>query len=543
MKIVALYARVSTDRQEKQATIKSQIEEIKEKIKADGNVLGDNLMFLDDGWTGSMLARPGLDKARDAGTNKKYETLYIYDRDRISRKFIHQGLILEEFEKSGVELKILHDPEIKSAEDQVMVQMKGVFAEYERVKIAERTRRGKIGKARNGKVVLGPGPYGYTYILKNQNKDGYYIINKFEAEVVRKIFKWVADEKLTIRRVIKRLQDEGIKPRKSTKGVWNNSTLSRLLNNESYIGTTYYNKSYAVEPERPLKDIKYKKVTKTSRKMRQKGEWIKIKVPEIISKELFNGCKEQLRKNAWFSKRCQKYDYLLTGLLFCSCGCRMNGEGVNGHRYYRCSNRIKRFPLPKDCEAGGVNIKRIEGVVWSKIERLLLDPTLLRDQAELWLSRQRNGQPDSLDEMELDRLKKALTDLMSEEIRQAKVYGAGITSFDAFSELMKDLKMKRGVLESQLKKSQKASEKPEIPDISVNELCHYLPEVLKSFLKADRKSVMRQLIGKIVVDSGRENATIKGWIPLNTLEKSLNYVFRSNSRDCRFTQCREEHAV
>ncbi len=532
MNIVALYARVSTDRQEKQATIKSQIEEIKEKIKEDGNVLGDGLLFVDDGWTGSILARPGLDKARDGAVNKKYETLYVYDRDRISRVFLHQGVVLEEFEKNNIDVKILHDPEIKSAEDKVMVQMKGVFAEYERLKIAERTRRGKLGKAHSGKVVLGPGPYGYRYIPKTSDKDGYYVLDKYEAEVVRKIFNWVAVEKLTIQKAIKRLQEEGIKPRKSKRGVWGNSTLSRLLNNETYIGTTYYNKSYAVVPEKPLKDVKYKKIAKTSRKKRPKSEWIKIKVPAVIDKDLFVKAREQLKKNAWFSKRCQRYDYLLTGLIFCDCGCRMNGEGVNGHRYYRCSNRIKRYPLPKDCLAGGINTRRIDGVAWNQVKELLQDPDLLREQAEKWLTRQGNGGSDAFDEMEINRVKKALKDIKSEELKHAKVYGAGITSFDTFSELMKDLKMKRGVLESQLKKVQKALNKPEIPKISVDDLCGYASKVIKSFLKADRKSILRQLIDKMVVDSERENVTIKGWIPLNTSEKVPNYGFRSISRNC-----------
>jgi len=318
----ALYARVSTDRQEKQATINSQIEEVEQSIKKDGNILADKFKFIDDGWSGSILARPALDNLRDAAREKKFECLYVYDRDRISRSYVHQGVILEELEKK-VQVIVLHDPEIKSPEDKAMLQMKGVFSEYERVKIAERTRRGKLSKARNGYIVHGPGPYGYRYVLKSATKQGYYLVDQYEAGTVRKMFKWVGEEGLTINGVIKRLQETGIQPRKSSKGLWSSSTLSKLFRCEAYIGNAYYNKTVAIEPERPQSERKYKKIVKTSRRLKERKDWIKIPVPVIIEEELFNKAQNQLKRNSWFSDRCQKHEYQLTGLLFCSCGSRM----------------------------------------------------------------------------------------------------------------------------------------------------------------------------------------------------------------------------
>lgn len=104
MKIVALYARVSTNRQEKEATIESQIAEVEERIKEDGNILGENLRFTDNGWSGAMLARPSLDAMRDAASKKEFDVLYIWDRDRLARKFAYQEIILEELEELKIKL-------------------------------------------------------------------------------------------------------------------------------------------------------------------------------------------------------------------------------------------------------------------------------------------------------------------------------------------------------------------------------------------------------------------------------------------------------
>lgn len=253
--IAGLYARVSTGRQENEATIESQLDEIRAKIQADGNILPPENIYIDDGWTGEMLQRPSLDGMRDAAQEGKFQILYIYDRGRLSRIYAYQEIIIEELIDKGIEFVTLHDVQATTPEEKVLQAMQGVFHQYERVKIAERMRRGKLYKARNGVLINGHSIYGYDYIRKNevitngikQVNPARYEINDEQARVVRMIFGWVGSERVSLREVRRRLYDKGIAPRKQKSDFWTQGPIIRLLQNEAYAyGIIYYNKSEAI---------------------------------------------------------------------------------------------------------------------------------------------------------------------------------------------------------------------------------------------------------------------------------------------------------
>src|SRR5690606_36120005 len=112
-----------------------------------------------------------------------FEVLYFYDRGRISRKFVHQEIILESLRDAGIECISLHDINGNSHEERLMGGVMGIFAEYERVKIAERMRIGKYRKVRENKKLLGYNPkYGYSYVHRIKSgpnaRDAKFIINK-----------------------------------------------------------------------------------------------------------------------------------------------------------------------------------------------------------------------------------------------------------------------------------------------------------------------------------------------------------------------------
>ena len=164
--VVALYARVSSSKQEVKQTIESQIAEIKSRIKKDGNVLPKENIFIDDGWSGELLQRPSLDLMRDTAKADKFKILYIYDRGRLSRIFFHQEIVMEELKDGNIEVVSLHDAKATTPEEKVMQSMQGDFHQYERIKIVERMRRGKLYKAREGILINGHALYGYSYIKK-----------------------------------------------------------------------------------------------------------------------------------------------------------------------------------------------------------------------------------------------------------------------------------------------------------------------------------------------------------------------------------------
>ena len=151
---VGIYARVSSDQQAEQQTIQSQISALRERVEADGHALSEPLCFLDDGVSGATLTRPALEKLRDAAYAGGLRKLYVHSPDRLARKYAWQVLLVDELHSHGVEIVFLNHTMGASPEADLLLQMQGMFAEYERAKILERSRRGKRHAAQRGSARL-----------------------------------------------------------------------------------------------------------------------------------------------------------------------------------------------------------------------------------------------------------------------------------------------------------------------------------------------------------------------------------------------------
>jgi len=170
---IALYARVSSSQQADAGTIASQLTVLRERIAADGGAVLPHLEFIDDGYSGGTLVRPGLERLRDAAYAGDVDRLYVLDPDRLARKYAYQVVLLEELQRAGVEVIFLHHPAGHTPEAELLLQLQGMMAEYERAKILERTRRGKRHAASQGAVsVLSGAPYGYRYVTKQGERSG-----------------------------------------------------------------------------------------------------------------------------------------------------------------------------------------------------------------------------------------------------------------------------------------------------------------------------------------------------------------------------------
>jgi site-specific DNA recombinase len=143
MKITAIYARVSSSKQREENTIDSQISALQNYAEEQGITIAPEYIFKDEGYSGSMLVRPGLEQLRDLCAEGQIEVILVYSPDRLSRKYAYQVLLLEEFGRSGVEVVFLKSPKATTPEEELLLQFQGMIAEYERAQIAERSRRGK----------------------------------------------------------------------------------------------------------------------------------------------------------------------------------------------------------------------------------------------------------------------------------------------------------------------------------------------------------------------------------------------------------------
>ena len=196
---IAIYARVSSEKQVQDGTIESQLAAVKEFAKANCLQIDQDLIFIDNGVSGATFVRPALDALRDKANAGEIDKLIVLNPDRLARKYAHQLMLVEEFQKLGVEILFVNRNISSSPEDQLLLQIQGVISEYEREKILERHRRGKLHKAKEGKVsVLSGAPYGYVYISATNNEEARYEIHPKEAEIVKRVFHMLIDQQMSI---------------------------------------------------------------------------------------------------------------------------------------------------------------------------------------------------------------------------------------------------------------------------------------------------------------------------------------------------------
>ncbi len=533
--LAAVYGRVSTMRQENDETIENQLMAIKDFLKGKDLVIVKQ--YLDEGWSGTILVRPALDELRIDAKKKIWDTVVIYDPDRLARKYSYQELVLDELQDLGIQVLFVTTPPPADDSDKLLYGVKGLFAEYERAKITERFRLGRIRKARDGKLVSGGAPYGYQYIPRQGNNDGYYKVIKQEAETVKMIFEWIANEGLTIRGVVRRLYEMGIPPKRSKKPYWNTSSISNMYHNQSYIGISYFNKNEAIVPINPLKHEKYKKYKKTSRRFKPKEEWIPIPVPAIIDKDLFERAGAQLKANYELLSRNKKNDYLLAGVIYCVCGRRRTGEGPqNGkHLYYRCSDRVYSHPLPPKCQLKGVNARIADKLVWQGVSDLMSSPKLLNLQIQRWIGKKQVKSVASGDSAE--QLKEEIEKIKKEEQRYIKAHGAEIISLDQLQEAMADLKTRRAILERQvgiLESNKQSTDDVLVP--SKDQIERFSEQA--KLLLFDLSFIPKQRIIRKVVDtviSDQKIMRVRGYLPISEaslrVKEDQNVKFRSEGRD------------
>jgi site-specific DNA recombinase len=225
----ALYARVSTDKQEREETVASQVDLLQQTAEARRYEVLPGNVFIDDGVSGTRLDRPALERLRDLAAEGAFAVVLVTAPDRLARRYAYQVVLVEELTRCGCEVVFVHQSWGASPEEQMLLQMQGVFAEYERALIHERTRRRQLFAARQGRVNWGNPPYGYTYIHKTTTTPQHLVVNEVEAEVVRQIYRWCVEEQLSSYAIHRRLTEQSVLPRKSKHGRWAQSSVAQFI--------------------------------------------------------------------------------------------------------------------------------------------------------------------------------------------------------------------------------------------------------------------------------------------------------------------------
>jgi len=319
---VAFYARVSSEAQARDHTIDSQIAALKEHITADGFQLEPDHCYVDDGFSGTNLLRPALERLRDAVSCGRIGRIYVHAPDRLARRYAYQVLLVEEFRRAGAEVVFLNRPIGSTAEDDLLLQVQGIIAEYERAKLLERVRRGRRHAARSGSVsALTAAPFGYRYIRRDVGGGvARFEVLEEEAQIVRQIFRWVAHDRLSLSEVRRRLRQLGFRSPRGLR-LWHHTTLRTILANPAYVGRAVLGRS-RVLPARPrLRLVRRNARASPGITQRVRGpreEWIEIAVPALVDAETFETATAQLAENQKRKRaRVCGPRWLLQGLTVC----------------------------------------------------------------------------------------------------------------------------------------------------------------------------------------------------------------------------------
>ena len=291
----ALYARVSTERQERQQTIDSQLATLRNWVGAEGHQLAEEHVFRDEGYSGARLDRPGLDALRDVIRDGAVELVAVLSPDRLARRYAYQVLLLEEFRRAGCEVAFLQHPITDDPNDQLLLQIQGAIAEYERAVLSERFRRGKLQKARDGHYLGGRAPYGYRYVPRHDAVPGHLVVDDAEAELVRMLYGWLVDEQMTIRQMLKRLNAGPYHPR-SGRRPWGSSVVHHILADPVYAGVAYANRYDYVPARKPRRDRGPRNHEPSCRRLKPREQWIAVPVPALVDADTWDRAQAQLAR-------------------------------------------------------------------------------------------------------------------------------------------------------------------------------------------------------------------------------------------------------
>jgi site-specific DNA recombinase len=431
-----LYARVSTDEQARSGySLAQQIEALREYAAREGYEVLEEVA--DPGQSGASLERPGMDRLRDLVAAGGVSVVLAQDRDRFAREPAYHYLLRREFEEHGTKIRALNDRGDDSPEGDLTDGILDQLAKYERAKIVERSRRGKIRKAREGKVVAGHSPnFGFRY---NAARDGYEVDEKMA--VVRRIFRMVAVEGKSTHSVARTLEQEGV-PNPGGGRYWYKRRIKMMILDDVYRPRTFQEVAALVAPEvaarldpdklygiwwfnrRRTTTIQvavsgpegreYKK--KSSVAYKEKKEWIAVPVcGSGIPLEWVDAARTTIAGYSSPSKLGGRFWELSGALMRCGV-CKRAMEPVD--RYYRtrsgkkgviCYYRCREANRRKETCHNNKSIRsdKAHPAVWDLVSGLLSDPERLRKGLDAMIEEQRGslrGDPEGEARTWLERL-------------------------------------------------------------------------------------------------------------------------------------------
>ncbi|MEW6546555.1 MAG: recombinase family protein [Bacillota bacterium] len=497
---VAVYLRVST---EEQAQRGYSLAEQEAACRRRAEELGatEVLIFSDPGVSGELLDnRPGLAALREAVRAGRVECVVVRDADRLSRKLAHQLLLVEEFERQGVRLELLDFAWKDTPEGRLFYAVRGAIAEYEKEKIRERSMRGRLQKARQGRIPALFDTYGYRY----DPATGRVEVIEHEAQVVRDVFRWFVEEDLSIWGVAQRLNSRGLPTRRGAR-AWHEAVVRRMLANPAYVGVWYYNRRDCTG--RSL-NRHLPREARVGLRSKPPCEWIAVPVPAIVDPWLWEGAREKLERARRLWCGSPRTRSLLSGLLACAdCGKPMHGAWMHADggqvRAYTCYQR--HAGVRAGCQpCKKVRADVVDQAVWTRVAACLRDTdALAREMKDL-----AGGDEEAA---ELVAAREALERVGRARANVLEALAAGLLDYDARTRArLEELKARHGALAERVCELERATRRRATAARHLAEwraLASRVLACLDQLPQDEKRGVIRALVRKVeVVGRGPELA-------------------------------------
>jgi site-specific DNA recombinase len=518
-----LYARVSTDEQARSGySLAQRIEALREYAAREGCVVLEEVV--DPGQSGASLERPGMNRVRDLVAAGGVSVVLAQDRDRrIAREPAYHYLLRRGFEEHGTKIRALNDRGDDSPEGELTDGILDQLAKFERAKTAERTRRGKLRKAREGKILRGPKPpYGFRY---NSAGDG-LIVYEPEMVVAERVFRMAA-EGLGPQAIQTLLHDEST-PSPTGDPLWPRRTLEQILRSDLYKAHTFEEIAELVSAEvltRLDEGAEYgvwwfgrKRTTEysvsepdgnggrlyrkaTTIRIRPKEERTAVPVPAHLPRGLVDQAGAALAVSRAPERKRLAREWELRGLLRCSCGWIMTthtatsrGNGADYH-YYVCNQRKDRG-RECDCTQRAVRATQAERVVWTFVSNLLREPETIRVGMERLIEEERTSQARD-PEHEAELWAQRIADCARRRSAYQDQQAAGLMSLEELGSRLKDLDNTRRIAEQELAAlkdhRRRVQDLEQDREALLESMAEMVPEALDSLTGEEKSRVYRML--------------------------------------------------
>jgi len=561
-----LYARVSTDEQARSGySLAQQMEALREYAAREGYEVLEEVS--DPGQSGASLERPGMDRVRDLVAAGGVSVVLAQDRDRFAREPAYHYLLRKEFEEHGTAIRALGDRGDDSPEGELTDGILDQLAKYQRAKTMRETQRGKLRKAREGKVLACRRPdYGFRY---NQTNDG-YVVDEETMPVVRRIFRMVGMEGTSTYGVRKVLVSEGV-PTPTGGKYWDTSFFRECVLDDAYKphpreeieglvaeGLMSADVAARLDPEKDYgiwwfnarrytrtrvartgangqREYKWRqKITKKPR-----SEWIAVPVPDAgVPREHVEAAREAVKDNRRPSKSGDRFWPLSAGLLRCGgCGRSMATARSRSKpkydylNYYRCYGRLNKGP--EACpRVKAERAEVIEAFAWNFVRDLLLDPDRLRADLDAAIELERevvctHGDPEREAKAWLDKL----VEVDHQRTRAQDLAVEGLLSPDELRAKLDSLEETRETARSELAllegRQEKLAELEADRDALLDHLESVAPEELDALTPTERHDVYKVLGLRVIA---REDGNHEASIAYVDYERSPNVCSSQASR-------------